>query len=218
MALSATCAFWRFCVTTTHRRIEEPELGLHPDMMPTLAAARGVDPLPIVTRTSSWTVTEEPDSVIVCEKRHDVRRLDSEALGWLRQYSLGELAGREPLVSRHLRGGRWRREQGAEGRMPPSFQGIFEKAGLAGRLPASSRAVAGSRRTTISVSPSTISGTVTSSHCDSEAPITARRTRQGDGWARPRSDGRAHLTVYGGVVLADADAPRFGKPLFPVEC
>ena len=81
--------------------IEEPELGLHPDILPTIADllrdASGRTQL-IVTTHSDVLVdafTEEPDSVVVCEK-HDgqteMRRLDTGRLrDWLDKYSLGEL-------------------------------------------------------------------------------------------------------------------------------
>ena len=81
--------------------IEEPELGLHPDILPTLgellleASEQGQL---IVTTHSEVLVdslTDHPECVVVCEK-HDgqteMRRLDRNELEvWLKQYGLGEL-------------------------------------------------------------------------------------------------------------------------------
>jgi len=82
--------------------IEEPELGLHPDILPRVAellreaSARGQV---IVTTHSDRLVDEfsdEPDSVVVCERGSDGQtefaRLSKERLGrWLEKYRLGEL-------------------------------------------------------------------------------------------------------------------------------
>jgi len=81
--------------------IEEPELGLHPDILPTLAELlRDASERTqiIVTTHSDMLVdalTDTPECVIVCEK-HDgqtqMRRLDKKKLkDWLDKYSLGEL-------------------------------------------------------------------------------------------------------------------------------
>jgi predicted ATPase len=81
--------------------IEEPELGLHPDVMPELArllieASKRTQV--IVTTHSDILVdamTEHPELVIVCEKhegRTEMRRLKNEDLAaWLDKYRLGEL-------------------------------------------------------------------------------------------------------------------------------
>ncbi len=81
--------------------IEEPELGLHPDILPTLAdllrdAASRCQL--IVTTHSDVLVdalTDTPESVIVCEKHQgqsELRRLNKDELSdWLERYSLGEL-------------------------------------------------------------------------------------------------------------------------------
>lgn len=81
--------------------IEEPELGLHPDILPTIAellidASKRTQL--IVTTHSNVLVsalTELPDAVIVCEhdeKGSHLRRLEPERLKqWLESYSLGEL-------------------------------------------------------------------------------------------------------------------------------
>ena len=81
--------------------IEEPELGLHPDILPKLAdllVAASQRMQIIVTTHSDILVdamTERPESVVVCEK-HDgqteMRRLNKEALAkWLGKYRLGQL-------------------------------------------------------------------------------------------------------------------------------
>jgi predicted ATPase len=92
--------------------IEEPELGLHPDILPKVAdllvEASGRTQL-IVTTHSDIIVdalSERPETVVVCEKadRQTVmRRLDPDALaGWLREYRLGAL-----WMSGQLGGTRW---------------------------------------------------------------------------------------------------------------
>ena len=92
--------------------IEEPELGLHPDLLPTLsdlmyeASKRSQV---IVTTHSDVLVdalTDKPESVVVCEK-HDgqteMRRLDKNDLAkWLEKYRLGDL-----WISGELGGNRW---------------------------------------------------------------------------------------------------------------
>lgn len=81
--------------------IEEPELGLHPDILPTLAellrdASKRTQI--IVTTHSDVLVdalSDTPESVVVCEKhdgKTEMRRLDKDQLkDWLDKYSLGEL-------------------------------------------------------------------------------------------------------------------------------
>jgi len=81
--------------------IEEPELGLHPDILPKLAdrlAAASEKTQLIVTTHSDILVdamTERPESVVVCEK-HDgttiMKRQQKEELSeWLKKYRLGQL-------------------------------------------------------------------------------------------------------------------------------
>ena len=81
--------------------IEEPELGLHPDLIPKLAdllvEASGRSQLLVTTHSDILVdaLSERPESVIVCEK-HDgqtsMRRLDrSDLTRWLKRYSLGQL-------------------------------------------------------------------------------------------------------------------------------
>ena len=81
--------------------IEEPELGIHTDIIPLLAtllkeASRRTQL--IITTHSDVLVdelTDMPESVLVCEKEKgctSMKRLDRERLkGWLEKYSLGEL-------------------------------------------------------------------------------------------------------------------------------
>jgi predicted ATPase len=81
--------------------IEEPELGLHPDVLPKLAhhllAASRQTQLIITTHSDVLVdaMSEQPESVVVCEK-HDaattLERLNREGLQvWLEKYRLGEL-------------------------------------------------------------------------------------------------------------------------------
>ena len=92
--------------------IEEPELGLHPDLLPTVAdllSAASERCQLIVTTHSDVLVdalTDTPGSVVVCEK-HDgqteLRRLDKDDLEeWLKDYTLGNL-----WSSGQLGGNRW---------------------------------------------------------------------------------------------------------------
>lgn len=81
--------------------IEEPELGLHPDMMPTIAELlreASTRTQLIVTTHSDILIdalTDTPEDVVVCEK-HDgcttMKRLNKDDLAiWLEKYSLGDL-------------------------------------------------------------------------------------------------------------------------------
>ncbi len=87
--------------------IEEPELGLHPDILPKVAdllIAAATRTQLIVTTHSDLLVdamSERPSAVIVCEK-HDgqteMQRLDPGALAvWLTKYRLGQLWTRGQL-------------------------------------------------------------------------------------------------------------------------
>jgi predicted ATPase len=81
--------------------IEEPELGLHPDMMPTIARllknASERTQLLVTTHSDILIdeLSEQPESVIVCEKiegQTSTRRLNSVDLSeWLQKYRLGQL-------------------------------------------------------------------------------------------------------------------------------
>jgi predicted ATPase len=92
--------------------IDEPELGLHPDVIPTLAdllvdAAKRTQL--IVTTHSSALIdafSDDPEAVCICEKVEGstvIRRLDKNRLKvWLKDYSLGHL-----WASGEIGGNRW---------------------------------------------------------------------------------------------------------------
>ena len=92
--------------------LEEPEIGLHPDILPTVSemlveASKRTQI--IVTTHSDMLVdalSEVPECVLVCEKEGNstsVRQLDQDALRkWLDKYTLGEL-----WRSGQLGGNRW---------------------------------------------------------------------------------------------------------------
>ena len=92
--------------------IEEPELGLHPDILPKLAdlllAASERTQLIVTTHSDILVdaLTEHPECVIVCEKHQGqttARHLDAEELQpWLEHYRLGDLWTRGQLG-----GNRW---------------------------------------------------------------------------------------------------------------
>jgi predicted ATPase len=81
--------------------IEEPELGLHPDVIPALAdlMKEASEKCQLVVTTHSEilvdALTDTPESVLVCEKTAGgttLTRLDESQLKpWLEKYSLGEL-------------------------------------------------------------------------------------------------------------------------------
>lgn len=81
--------------------IEEPELGLHPDVMPAIAKllieASQRTQLVVTTHSDILidALTESPECVLVCEKSDgatSVQRLDTAKLeGWLKEYRLGTL-------------------------------------------------------------------------------------------------------------------------------
>ena len=82
--------------------IEEPELGLHPDMLPKLAdllVGASERTQLIVTTHSDILVdamTERPESVVVVEKhdgKTEAKRLDAtkQLQDWLGKYRLGQL-------------------------------------------------------------------------------------------------------------------------------
>ncbi len=81
--------------------LEEPELGLHPDILPTIAEllieASQRTQLIVTTHSDVLVsaLTDFPDVVLVCERDamgSHLRRLESARLKqWLEQYSLGEL-------------------------------------------------------------------------------------------------------------------------------
>ena len=92
--------------------IEEPELGLHPDILPTVAdlLREASERCQLVVTTHSDVLvdalTEEPESVVVCEKhcgKTELRLHDKAALSdWLKDYCLGELWSKGELG-----GNRW---------------------------------------------------------------------------------------------------------------
>ncbi|MGY5798103.1 AAA family ATPase [Rheinheimera faecalis] len=81
--------------------LEEPELGLHPDVLPTLAEllVDASDRTQLIVTTHSDVLidamTSTPEVVLVAEKLDastEMRRLDKDALApWLERYRLGEL-------------------------------------------------------------------------------------------------------------------------------
>ena len=81
--------------------IEEPEIGLHPDLMPTLARLlkQASERMQIIVTTHSEALinafSDAPEAVLVCERVDGgttLKRLEKEALSeWLKMYSLGEL-------------------------------------------------------------------------------------------------------------------------------
>ena len=92
--------------------IEEPELGLHPDVIPALAdlLREASKRCQLIVTTHSDTLidalTETPESVVVCEKinrQTTLKRLDKSKLAhWLDKYRLGEL-----WSAGELGGNRW---------------------------------------------------------------------------------------------------------------
>ena len=92
--------------------LEEPELGLHPDILPGLAdllrEASGRCQLIVTTHSDTLVdaLTDTPESVVVCEKENGqtrMTRLDREELvHWLEKYRLGEL-----WSSGEIGGNRW---------------------------------------------------------------------------------------------------------------
>ena len=92
--------------------IEEPELGLHPDIIPEVAkllveAAKRCQ-LFVTTHSDILVdaLSDVPEAVVVCEKvdgATELRRLDRDTLGtWLEEYRLGELWSRGEIG-----GNRW---------------------------------------------------------------------------------------------------------------
>lgn len=81
--------------------LEEPELGLHPDILPTLAELlKGAsEQTQVVVTTHSDilvdALSDRPDALVICEKVDGatrMRRLDPERMEvWLEKYSLGRL-------------------------------------------------------------------------------------------------------------------------------
>ena len=92
--------------------IEEPELGLHPDVLPKLAdhllAASQRTQLIVTTHSDVLVdaMSEHPEAVVVCEKHNgatEMNRLSADELKvWLDKYRLGEL-----WIRGELGGTRW---------------------------------------------------------------------------------------------------------------
>ena len=92
--------------------IEEPELGLHPDVLPKLAdqllAASQRTQLIVTTHSDVLVdaMSEHPEAVVVCEKHNgatEMNRLSADELKvWLEKYRLGEL-----WIRGELGGTRW---------------------------------------------------------------------------------------------------------------
>ena len=92
--------------------IEEPELGLHPDLISTVAellVSASKRTQVIVTTHSALLIdalSTTPESILVCEKRDgatEIKRLDERILkGWVKDYGLGEL-----WTSGQIGGNRW---------------------------------------------------------------------------------------------------------------
>ncbi|MBD2665371.1 hypothetical protein B6N60_02809 [Richelia sinica FACHB-800] len=92
--------------------IEEPEIGLHPDILPTIAEmlieASQRTQLVVTTHSDALVsaLSEYPESVIVCErdkKGSHLHRLETEKLkDWLENYTLGDL-----WLMGEIGGGRW---------------------------------------------------------------------------------------------------------------
>lgn len=92
--------------------IEEPELGLHPDILPSLAdlLREASERCQLIVTTHSDilvdALTETPESIVICEKENGqtkLKRLEKDELShWLEKYRLGEL-----WTSGELGGTRW---------------------------------------------------------------------------------------------------------------
>jgi predicted ATPase len=93
--------------------LEEPELGLHPDLLPGLAdlLVEASHRMQLIVTTHSDTLvdglTKVPEAVIVCEKRNGAtqmsRRTTAELTKWLKEdYGLGQL-----WRSGEIGGNRW---------------------------------------------------------------------------------------------------------------
>ena len=92
--------------------IEEPEVGMHPDLIPQLADllidASSRCQLIVTTHSDILvdSMSDRPEAVVVCEKhegRSSMRRLGRQELGqWLEKYRLGQL-----WTSGELGGVRW---------------------------------------------------------------------------------------------------------------
>jgi predicted ATPase len=92
--------------------IEEPELGLHPDVLPSLAELliEASERTQLIVTTHSDilvdAMTERPESVVICEKYNgctEMKRLSPPDLAvWLKTYRLGQL-----WIDGQIGGKRW---------------------------------------------------------------------------------------------------------------
>jgi predicted ATPase len=92
--------------------LEEPEAGLHPDLLPGIAGLliEASHRMQLVVTTHSDTLvdglTSVPEAVVVCEKRgastEMIRKTSNELSEWLKDYGLGQLWRRG-----HIGGNRW---------------------------------------------------------------------------------------------------------------
>ena len=97
--------------------IEEPEMGLHPDVIPEVAdllIKASLRSQIFVTTHSDILIdalTDTPESVIVCEKSEEgtqLRRLEAAELeAWLEEYRVGEYRLGELWTQGHIGGNRW---------------------------------------------------------------------------------------------------------------
>lgn len=92
--------------------IEEPELGLHPDILPKLSdlMIRASENTQLIVTTHSDVIvdamSDEPEAVVVCEKHEGMttmtRLVQADLLEWLKKYRLGQLWSRGQIG-----GNRW---------------------------------------------------------------------------------------------------------------
>ena len=91
---------------------DEPDLGLHPDIIPVLAdvLVEASERMQVIVTTHSDELvdafSDRPDCIVVCEKQDQsttFRRLDAKDLAiWLDRYSLGELCHRGEIGGRRV--------------------------------------------------------------------------------------------------------------------
>ena len=92
--------------------LEEPELGLHPDLLPRLAdlLVEASHRMQLIVTTHSDVLvdglTKVPEAVIICEKQNGStkmsRRTSTDLAVWLKDYGLGQL-----WRSGEIGGNRW---------------------------------------------------------------------------------------------------------------
>ena len=97
--------------------IEEPEIGLHPDIIPEVAKllveASSRSQIFVTTHSDVLVdaLDDTPEAVVVCEKRDgatELRRLDAEKLkSWVERYRFAEASLGELWVSGEIGGNRW---------------------------------------------------------------------------------------------------------------